>query len=305
MRRLAALIFRFFNKFPPDLIALSDCQENQLNLLVQLLKENSAMVDFEVSELCAGPGEDCSAEPTQRGMAIMFNPAKLTLRSQETVPIGDGHTLRCRFQTLEDGLELDAFVHYKSATPPQTHTHTQFRSPPAHIHAQFRSPPAKHGGAARFAALVEYLRNAPPGARYIVMGSFSQPSSGYIQHGIVDIGFQTAFHGTRALATYAPPKEKVGPVCWDLCFVSRALTVAASKILTPIPILRTANGKHDGVAMRDALLLAAGTDHAPIGVELRLAPTAAAPVEADEVKTKFGGGGRGRSAGSWSVVTRR
>ena len=121
---------------------------------------------------------------------------------------------------------------------------------------------------------MEHLRSHPPARRYLLTGNFSRPTwdwraaGDYIGQGIHRLGLQDAFPAPRAPPTYAPPYPDVRPVRWDYVLASRALAMTGARMLPAIPEIRTASGALDGAAMRDAMLLATGCTHAPIGVEL-------------------------------------
>lgn len=252
-RRRTRAVATVVADYKPQLLALTDCQANQCDELVALLnRQAGGGATFALSKLCPFYGGD---EAVNLCLAVVYDTSALELLSQAAVAMDDQNTLRCLFRTLADGDDLDVVLHYN---PPRT----------------VIEDVVERRGELHWSRLVEHLRLDPPARRYLLTGNFSRPTRGdsgdYIGQGIRRLGLSDAFPGHQAPPTYAPPYLGKAPVRWDYVLASRALEMTAARMLPAIREIRTASGELDGAAMRDALLLATGCSHAPIGVELLL-----------------------------------
>eukprot|EP00638_Chattonella_subsalsa_P008902 CAMPEP_0117744382 /NCGR_PEP_ID=MMETSP0947-20121206/6721_1 /TAXON_ID=44440 /ORGANISM="Chattonella subsalsa, Strain CCMP2191" /LENGTH=1223 /DNA_ID=CAMNT_0005561311 /DNA_START=81 /DNA_END=3752 /DNA_ORIENTATION=+ len=254
MPRLAAAI----NKFDPHLIAITENQPNQRELLeMHLSNKNFHWIYCSYTKV----GDKNGQEEFQPGLAVGFDQQFFALVEHKEVFFGERNTLFVKLLLLDrekkehcqdrminedQGLVLDVIVHH--------------------------NPPIWCEGESRFNLFVKYLLDHPPEHFHLICGGFCRDTirigqQNYIQDGIDQLGLVNlaAYH-----PTYAPPYDGCFPRRTDYILLSRALANYQKPWIYPViepRFLKTSSHVWDGKRMRDEIIEKVGSDHALVGVE--------------------------------------
>jgi endonuclease/exonuclease/phosphatase family metal-dependent hydrolase len=268
--------------FQPDIIAVTEAQQNQLDALSASLASPQSSSSAPARVITWGPivPYGRNEEPVLTGLCVGYDAAKVVLVIQEPVMLGNTNILVATFgPRMAEGDD----AHETDANDTQGTRNSKDVSELLHVvvHHNTSKKNRANPGDTHFRALVEHLQKAAIDP-LVLCGDFNSPShrSGargskptptFIQHGIDTLRLTDpwALGNGRGCETYAPPYLGSWPVRWDYVLVSGLEVV--SKWVAPVRPVRNARGQVDGVGTRDCLLATVGSDHAPLGVVVRIA----------------------------------